>query len=228
MDKSTSNQIKQSINEAVLVIFLLSLNAGFIDGHTFLFNHERFVGMQTGNIIQSGLYLALGKFDIVMNFVWPIIAFMFGVIFSTILKRLYSKFPFLVFEQTSLIVQTIGTALLIAFADNISDTLLISGFSFFISLQLIAFAKMNGGSVMTILATGNTKTFATLFFTGIVDRNYEDVKTSGKYFLVILAFFIGAFFAAYLQPFWGTNSLFVSPGILVLVILIISIKKTAQ
>jgi uncharacterized membrane protein YoaK (UPF0700 family) len=204
--------------ETLPAILLLAMNSGFIDGNTFLYNDGRFAGMQTGNIIQAGIALAQGNFGTTMKFIWPVIAFIFGIFLNTYIKRLFKNHPIIRFEQISLIIESLGILVFVLLQGKINSTLAISGLSFFLALQVDTFAKLHGKPVATVFNTGNTKSFGINLFNGIIDRDKKTLITAFEYFLVILAFLFGPFIATILHNYLGVYTLIFSPLILLAVL----------
>lgn len=69
----------RQVKEKLRIVLIFALNAGFMDGFSFFHFNDRFIGAQSGNVIQAGLILLkeilLGFWD----FAIPIIFFILGV-----------------------------------------------------------------------------------------------------------------------------------------------------
>ncbi|MDR2661146.1 MAG: DUF1275 domain-containing protein [Lactobacillaceae bacterium] len=218
MLKINKENEKYLAQETLPAIILLTLNSGFIDGNTFLYNNQRFGGMQTGNVIQAGLHIAKHQFGTAMSFLFPFFAFILGIFLSTIIRHLYKNHSFLVFEQISLTIQIIGILIMAFVEKKIPDTLQVSGLSFFMALQADSFSKLHGGGIATVFTTGNTKTFAANIMNGFLHKSSANFIAALKVLLVIFGFFIGAIGAELIHSSFGDISLFVSPILLIAVL----------
>ena len=216
---------KFPIQERLLVITLLSLNSGFIDGNTFLYNNERFAGMQTGNIIQAGIRLAQGKIDQMWSFLLPFMAFLLGIMAAIMLKDIFKNQTRLLIEEISLTIQLIGIFAVAIFGSYFNDTLVIMLLSFLMAMQANTFVKLRGGNVATVFTTGNSKTFATHLLKAIRTKSVDAWKDAFSYFLVIFGFFSGAAISTIASNSFNRYALLISPLILLVAVILISIFK---
>ena len=75
----------------LLVISLLAIGGGFIDGYTYLIRDGSFATMQTGNLIFLTLHLLSNDISSIKRFLFPIISFVIGTIFIVIIRNYMKK-----------------------------------------------------------------------------------------------------------------------------------------
>ncbi|MGO2709746.1 MAG: YoaK family protein, partial [Leuconostoc mesenteroides] len=102
---------KNPMQERLRIGLLLVMNSGFIDSYTFEYHHERFASLQTGNIIQAGFHLAQGHWKATLFFVIPIIFFVLGAAFNTVLNHFVPAGK-LSLQQHSILIEFIGIAMI--------------------------------------------------------------------------------------------------------------------
>ena len=52
----------RQVKEKLRIALIFALNAGFMDGFSFFHFNDRFIGAQSGNVIQAGINIAKGDF----------------------------------------------------------------------------------------------------------------------------------------------------------------------
>ena len=70
------------IFEGLRVATVLTFISGYLNAFTFITQGGRFAGVQSGNVISTAYFLALGEFQQVLNFLIPIVSFVLGQFFT--------------------------------------------------------------------------------------------------------------------------------------------------
>jgi len=210
--------------EKLRVGWLLGLNTGFVDAYTYYYHHERFASMQTGNLIQGGIALAKQHYQIAFGFALPVVFFALGAGFGWLLQTYLPKRRFS-WQQHNLLVQASGIALITLFAQTLSDAAFVASLSFFMALQANSFTKLRGMPYATVMSTGNIRSFGEHLMTGLMQRDWQKIRHSWAFLVVIFAFVIGAFVSTTLTQAVGSTSLLGGSVILITVFLILNQKN---
>lgn len=176
------------------IALLFALNAGFMDGFSFFHFNDRFIGAQSGNVIQAGINIAEGNFTRFWDFAIPIIFFILGVMTRGFYSHYLMKRRKL--DATYLLlVQWFGiTAFALAYGFNfpLSASFYVGFFSYFMAIQYDAFTKVHGRAYGSIFMTGNMKSMSANLAQYIITRDQEKLRSAGIYVLLIGLFFTGA------------------------------------
>ncbi|MCS4532768.1 YoaK family protein [Neisseria montereyensis] len=176
---------------------VLAAAAGGLDAYTYLVHGEVFAGLQTGNFILLGIRLGQGNWDVLINYIIPIIAFFSGALIARHLQTKLINRPrlwFLIFETALLLFVGLFSPVL---PHLLTNALL----SIAAAMQLQAFTKLKGKPFTSLMMTGNLRNLSTNFFEGYIDHD-PDKKIAFQDTLLILASFafgalVNGFFVAY-------------------------------
>ncbi|HEY0221301.1 YoaK family protein [Lactovum miscens] len=212
----------KSIKEKLRIASLLAVNAGFIDAYTFFHFQGRFAGAQTGNLVQAGIALAQGNWQLTGNFLMPILFFMVGIAFKTVVTHIRVKHKL---DSTTYLlwVQLIFIWLFVTFYSaffQVNGTLEISILSFIMAIQMNNFTVTHGLGYGSIFSTANMRSFAQGLVQYGLTRDKADLKKAGVYFSLVFSFLTGAVMSTWLQYFFAGWTLYGSVIILVIVIYI--------
>ena len=205
------------------IAFLFALNAGFMDGFSFFHFNGRFIGAQSGNLIQAGIHVAEGGFVRFWDFAIPIIFFVMGVI----TRGLYSHYliKHRRFDAAYLLlVQWLGvTIFALAYGAGLKlpISLYVGIFSYFMAIQYDAFTKVHGLAYGSIFMTGNMKSMAASFAQYLITRDEEKLRTVLIYGVLIGAFFAGSLIATLAGHLFGGGTLLGSSFLIGLVYFIV-------
>lgn len=208
------------IHERLPIALLLATHSGFIDAYTFQYHAERFASLQTGNIIQAGIALAKGHFNDALSFIMPILFFLLGAAFNSMLKHTF-KVGKLSIQQHSLLVETIGIATLVVFRTHISGTVFITLLSFFLAIQLDAFPKVQGLPFTSVMSTGNLRNVGVNLMQYFYTREHSAIRNAGLFSLIILAFLFGAFLSTLISNWLNYITLLGSIPILLTIFILL-------
>lgn len=218
--------METEIKEKMRVALILALNAGFMDGFSFFHFEGRFIGAQTGNLVQGGIKLAQGDFKGFWDFTIPIIFFLFGVL----TRVLYSNY--LVkrhkFDATYLLLLewlgVTGFAIAYGMGLKLSVSLYVGIFSYFMAIQFDTFKKVHGMVYVSLFMTGNMRSLAASFSEFLITHDKQELKRFWVYFLLITFFFIGTIFSTLAINWLGSWTLLISTVLLGCVYLIMRLS----
>ena len=174
----------------LLVISLLALGGGFIDGYTYLIRDGSFATMQTGNLIFLTLHLLSNDISSIKRFLFPIISFVIGTIFIVIIRN-YMKKKIDLFRLVSfgfVIIFIVASSFISIGEYNFISTSLLS---FASSIQLISFSNLDRIQLTTTMCSANLKNVSENIGLLICEHKKENIYNALKYLLVILSFVLG-------------------------------------
>jgi uncharacterized membrane protein YoaK (UPF0700 family) len=184
-------------DSSIEVAALLTFSGGFLDVFTYLGHGGVFANTMTGNIVFLGMYAAAGQWQLAVQHVPPVFAFLMGVFIAyhmqlpMVLKH-FPK-PALTCLALEIIVLTIGLFLPRSFP----DTLLVLAISLVAAMQNSSFNKLEQWSYNSVMTTGNLRRFAeALFSSSIPKANPKALREAKLFGLVCICFLMGAVIAA--------------------------------
>lgn len=221
---STLSKNFAPMSETFRVGLLLAMAGGFLDTYTYLWHGHVFANAQTGNIVFLGIYLAEGNVVQALRYIFPILAFIIGIVMAEGIKHLGRRLQHFHWRQIVLLFE-IGVLLFCAqFAGGEQDGLVTIAISFVCSLQVQAFRKVHGNTFATTMCTGNLRsaTEAILAYHQTHDRSL--LQKGLHYFGIILFFLIGATLGVASGHWLGDRSLGIPITLLAFACLLLFIK----
>ncbi|MGV3186095.1 YoaK family protein [Weissella paramesenteroides] len=207
---------------------LLAATAGFIDSYTFSAHDMRFASFQSGNLLQVGLNIAGGKWLHATIYFWPIFAFLLGSAFNQVLKA-YTNKSLRSHTLSALIVEFFGLLLVASLElQSVSANIILPLLAFFMAIQADTFNKIHGMAYMTILSTGNLRTFSSGLTNWLIYHDEMAFRRAIRVGPVILAFFFSAILAYFAIHFLHQAALFVAPLFLLCVIILVNHEEKFQ
>ena len=90
------------VSESFLLCALLTMTGGFLDVYTYITRGHVFANAQTGNVVLLGLNLAEGNIKEVAFYLFPIIAFALGILFTEWIRAKFKEYDLLPVSYTHL------------------------------------------------------------------------------------------------------------------------------
>lgn len=224
--------IKKKLNiplitaESLTLGILLAAVGGFLDAYTFIGRGGVFANAQTGNIIMVASSAISGNWRESLTHVFPILAFIVGVIVSETLR----EHPPLVLLRdlpcTTLIIEAV-ILFIIGFVPNtVPNDIVTISISFVASLQYCAFKKLINVPFATTFCTGNLRSASIAAYSAFTKKDREALIKSARYFTVIFFFFIGAIVGGILTLNVGAKSIWAAVIVLILSFILLNINET--
>lgn len=207
------------IFEALRVATMFTFISGYLNAFTFITQGGRFAGVQSGNVILTAYFLALGDWKQVFNFLLPIIFFVLGQFFTYSARRWFLSHH-LYWHFSSSIVMTFLVLLAVVFTPLLSSNFTMAILAFVASIQVETYRKLYGATYANVMMTGNVKNAAYLWFMGFLEKD-KDLQNKGKnIFFIILSFMFGVIVSTRLSLYMGEFAL----AVLLLPLLYINIE----
>lgn len=199
------------VEEARLFAIVMTFCGGFLDAFTYIQCGHTLAAAQTGNIVFLAAALVNHNVIGIIDWCGAIILYVLGIIvaitFQAHIKywRIFCLFPILI------IGGFVG-----AMPENFPTYLSVGLVSFGLALLNTAFSKIEGLGYSSVFTTGNIKKSVVFGTEYIYHHRQQDLKIAVNYFIVVLAFTLGAISSAIIQPFFQMKTIWVAVAIILL------------
>ena len=199
------------VEEARLFAIVMTFCGGFLDAFTYIQCGHTLAAEQTGNIVFLAAALVNHNVIGIIDRCDAIILYVLGIIvaitFQAHIKywRIFCLFPILI------IGGFVG-----AMPENFPTYLSVGLVSFGLALLNTAFSKIEGLGYSSVFTTGNIKKSVVFGTEYIYHHRQQDLKIAVNYFIVVLAFTLGAISSAIIQPFFQMKTIWVAVAIILL------------
>lgn len=199
------------VEEARLFAIVMTFCGGFLDAFTYIQCGHTLAAAQTGNIVFLAAALVNHNVIGIIDRCGAIILYVLGIIvaitFQAHIKywRIFCLFPILI------IGGFVG-----AMPENFPTYLSVGLVSFGLALLNTAFSKIEGLGYSSVFTTGNIKKSVVFGTEYIYHHRQQDLKIAVNYFIVVLAFTLGAISSAIIQPFSRMKTILVAVAIILL------------
>ncbi len=207
--------IKHQASESFLLALLLAFVGGYLEAYTFFCRGEVFANAQTGNILFIGLNIGQGQYEKALTYVFPVLAFMVGVLIAESIRKHYQYRDSFIHWRQIIVLFEIFIMIVVAFIPmGIMDSVVNVAISFICSLQVESFRKVNGNAYASTMCTGNLRSGTEYLYKAIFNQDKIAKKHATQYFMIIILFVIGAIISMYLTLQLYEKSILVSAVIL--------------
>lgn len=199
---------------------LLAVVGGFLDAYTFISRDGVFANAQTGNIVLFAVKAANGEWGNSMYYIFPIIAFIFGVIISEIVKTPNLRKVLYSYRRSILILECFVLVLVGFMPSSIPNIIVTVCISFVSSLQISTFNKLDKWAYNSTMTTGNLRTAAQAAYSAFIERNHEAKIQFVEFSSIILVFLGGALLGTFSTTYLGNRSIWIASIILVVALIL--------
>lgn len=177
------------VSESIELGIILALSGGFMDAYSYLERGRVFANAQTGNMLLLGVSLSEGNFHLVVQYLFPVLAFAIGIALADVVRikgiiRLHWRQISVLFE--ALILATVS------FMPHNMNLLANSLTSLACGIQVESFRKIHGNGIATTMCIGNlrsaTQNLCSYFYT----KEKGHLEKGLLYYGIIFCFVIGA------------------------------------
>ncbi|MGB8452414.1 MAG: YoaK family protein [Anaerocolumna sp.] len=227
-DTANKNKIfnmKNPIHETVVFGILLAIAGGFLDAYTYIGRDGVFANAQTGNIVLLGVYASQGKWAEALLHLPPIIAFIIGVLATEAIRAKSAHLFSRDWKRAVLILEVIVLFIVGFIPYSMPDIVVVVTISFVTSVQVQSFRKLVGSPYATTMCTGNLRSASQAAYVAFTKHDYESYRVAARYFVIILAFVIGAFLGGLLTAMLGVKAVWIATAILVITVILFHIYE---
>lgn len=186
------------ISESIVMGILLAMVGGFLESYTFISRDGVFANCQTGNLVLLMIYIAKGNVYQAITYVFPIMAFVIGVLLTQKIRDLFSFHPKIHWRQIMILFEILCLIIAVFVPLGKLDIVVTTLISFVCSLQTDSFRKMHGNFYATTMCTGNLRAGSENLYTFITTKDKAAGKKSLHYFIIVFAFIMGALIGVFL------------------------------
>jgi len=228
-DTIMNNRSKVHINtsDSLRLGVLLAIVGGFLDAYTFICRGGVFANAQTGNIVLVGIDVAQGKFVQASMALFPILAFIIGIIVTEKIKDF--KFPSstsIAYSERIILVIEIIVLFIVGFIPStMPHAFATLPISFVSSVQIASFGKLVDSPYSTTMCTGNLRTASQAAYKAFAKKDSNSTLKTTRYIIIIFSFIIGACFAGILTLIVWVKSIWFAAIILILSLALFSIDE---
>ena len=194
----------EKASESYLVGVLLAIAGGYLDVYTYICRGGVFANAQTGNIVLLGINMADQNWDKILFYMYPILAFMAGILITEYVRRRFRYNPGLHWRQIVIVIE-FAVLWVIAFTPSgVCDDLINSAVSFVCSMQVESFRRFNGSAMLLPCVQGICAVLRSSFFITISTRTRKLERrvssTMALFFSLISDFSIELVLLSYTNP----------------------------
>jgi uncharacterized membrane protein YoaK (UPF0700 family) len=215
---------KRQMSESLYLGALLAITGGFLEAYTYISRGRVFANAQTGNIALFGIKLAERNFRDAFPYLLPILAFILGVFIAARVRDVWRTKRFH-WRQFVLVLEMLcltGVALMERDEQNDFANILVS---FVCAMQIQAFQKMDGHSILSTVCTGNLRN-ASVFLARFREMGTKNaLKQSFMYFFSIQCFLLGVLIGAGLTNLFSKRAVLFACAILLAAFCLLFIEE---
>lgn len=210
--------MKRQVSDSVLCGVLLALSGGSMDAYSYFFRGHVFANAQTGNMLLLGVHLANKDFTTALKYVWPISAFIIGIIISDVINEKKDTIK-IHWRQISVLIELI-MLVIVAFIPVEMNFIANAMISLVCGIQVESFRKINGNSIATTMCIGNLRSGTNNLVKYFCTNNIQALKNAGLYYGIIIAFVIGSIIESWFIVRFGTYAIFFSSVLLLFAVIL--------
>jgi uncharacterized membrane protein YoaK (UPF0700 family) len=204
---------------------LLTLANGFLDAHTYLVRGGVFANVQTANVIFFAIDTSERKFTAALAHVWPLLAFIAGVILASHIKsgRVEHTVPRpLVWTMA---IQAVALAVIGFVPASVPHSYVTVPISFLAAVQIGLFRNVGDLVYLPVATTGNLMRCVEAGYDGFVEKHAASRRAFGVYGALILAFAAGALIGAVASLALGVHAIWLPAGVLAITLCLFIIDE---
>jgi uncharacterized membrane protein YoaK (UPF0700 family) len=205
---------------------LLTLANGFLDAHTYIVRGGVFANVQTANVIFFAIDGSEGKWTAALAHVWPILAFIAGVVLAAHIKsgRVERILPHPL--RWTMAIQAVALTIIGFVPASVPHSYVTVPISFLAAIQIGLFRNVGELVYLPVATTGNLMRVVEAGYDGFVERHAESRRAFGVYGTLILAFAAGAFGGAVASLAWGVHAIWLPAGFLAITLCLFIIDES--
>lgn len=178
-------------SESNLTLALLTMSGGLQDAYTYINRGGVLANAQTGNIVRMSLHFLEKDFVGFLSFLFPVLAFAFGVFVSEEVRVRVKNKSKLHWREYVVILEILGL-FISAFIPHKFDALANALVSFVCAMQVQAFKKVHGYAYASTMCIGNIRSGTEAFHEYLVKKDKNFLSKALEYFGLIFVFALGA------------------------------------
>ena len=211
-----NHKTKMQMSETFLLNGILAFSGGFQDAYTYNVRDEVFSNAQTGNVVLMSQHFLMGEWTKGLRYLFPILAFAFGVLIAEQIGHHYKYAKKLHWRQIILLFELI-LLFAVGFIPgryNLLATMLVS---FTCAMQVQTFRTVKGYGYASTMCIGNLRSGTESLSVYLREKQVGALKKAMHYYGIILIFAVGAGIGGVCSLAVGTKAIWVSSVLLLVV-----------
>lgn len=211
-----NHKTKMQMSETFLLNGILAFSGGFQDAYTYNVRDEVFSNAQTGNVVLMSQHFLMGEWTTGLRYLFPILAFAFGVLIVEQIGHHYKYAKKLHWRQIILLFELI-LLFAVGFIPgryNLLATMLVS---FTCAMQVQTFRTVKGYGYASTMCIGNLRSGTESLSVYLREKQVGALKKAMHYYGIILIFAVGAGIGGVCSLAVGTKAIWASSALLLVV-----------
>lgn len=211
-----NHKTKMQMSETFLLNGILAFSGGFQDAYTYNVRDEVFSNAQTGNVVLMSQHFLMGEWTTGLRYLFPILAFAFGVLIAEQIGHHYKYAKKLHWRQIILLFELI-LLFAVGFIPgryNLLATMLVS---FTCAMQVQTFRTVKGYGYASTMCIGNLRSGTESLSVYLREKQVGALKKAMHYYGIILIFAVGAGIGGVCSLAVGTKAIWASSALLLVV-----------
>ena len=211
-----NHKTKMQMSETFLLNGILAFSGGFQDAYTYNVRDEVFSNAQTGNVVLMSQHFLMGEWTTGLRYLFPILAFAFGVLIAEQIGYHYKYAKKLHWRQIILLFELI-LLFAVGFIPgryNLLATMLVS---FTCAMQVQTFRTVKGYGYASTMCIGNLRSGTESLSVYLREKQVGALKKAMHYYGIILIFAVGAGIGGVCSLAVGTKAIWASSALLLVV-----------
>ncbi|KRL64802.1 hypothetical protein FD08_GL002130 [Lentilactobacillus parakefiri DSM 10551] len=214
MDKQPIGPYERLISGSLLV-----MAAGVLDSYTYMQDGGVFAGLQTGNLILTGLRIGRGDYDSIVQALVSLLMFAVGVAIIRVIQYHYPSERAVTRKRVTLAFEILIFVVVSLIAGQVSILITTGLLALAAASQLQEFRRMKNSPFTPLMMTGNVRTLSESVLDFVAQGDLKALKKVGDIITIIGSFFVGALLNGYLIQFFHGQTILLAAVILLATIL---------
>lgn len=194
--------------ERLLSGALLVMTAGVLDSYTYIQDGGVFAGLQTGNLILTGLRIGRGDYGSIVQALVSLVMFAVGVAIIRVVQYHYPSERAVTRKRLTLSFEIVIFVVVSVIAGHVSILLTTGLLALAAASQLQEFRRLKNTPFTPLMMTGNVRTLSESLLDFVAQGDMQALKKAGDIATLIGAFFVGALLNGYLIQYLHGQSIF--------------------
>lgn len=213
-------------HESFLIMLFVTLSGGLQDAYTYLTRGHVFANAQTGNIVLLMHYIVEWDGRMIISYLFPIISFALGIMVSESIRFRMEERGMKRWREVVLMLEMI-LLLIVGFMPENTAHYANALVSFSCAMQVQSFRKFHGRAYASTMCIGNLRSGMENLSAFMNTKDRAALINASHYFLVILAFALGAAAGSFLVSLFSLRAIWVSSFLLLISFLILHHERNA-
>lgn len=204
--------------ERLLSGSLLVMAAGVLDSYTYMQDGGVFAGLQTGNLILTGLRIGRGNYGSIVQALVSLVMFAIGVAIIRVIQYHYPSERAVTRKRVTLVFEILILIVVSLIAGRVSILVTTGLLALAAASQLQEFRRMKNGPFTPLMMTGNVRTLSESILDFVAQGDMKALKKAGDIVTIIGSFFVGALLNGYLIQYLHGQTILIAAVILLVTI----------